>query len=127
MSIKYKVIPKQIPGQNQPFYFALAVSQKTVSLDKIAELISDGSTLRRADVYASLVAMVDVMKRELEIGNTVQLGDLGKFSIAIKSTPCIEPSEVNAHKIKERRLLYRPSLHLKKFLKTLKFTKLKTD
>jgi len=128
MSIKYKVIPKKIPGKpNQSFYFALAIPQETIGLNRLAELISDGSTLRRADVYASLIGMVDIMKRELREGNAVHLGDLGKFSVGIRSEACIDAREVNSRKIVDQRLKYAPSKYLKLFLKTLEYSKMKKD
>ncbi len=46
-------------------------------------------TLRRGRRICILNRNVDIMKRELREGNAVHLGDLGKFSVGIRSEACI--------------------------------------
>ncbi len=52
MSIKYKVVPKKIPGKpNQSFLFCFSIPQETIGLNRLAELISDGRYLKKGQTY----------------------------------------------------------------------------
>jgi predicted histone-like DNA-binding protein len=126
MSIKFKAVEKHNPLQkeSQRKYYASAVVQKKLSLDELASLISDGSTVRRNDIYAVLIGLVDVTKRELAQGNLVQLGDLGSFTVNVSSEGKETPEALTAHHIESSKIIFRPAVQLRDMLKTLRFEKI---
>ena len=124
MSVKFKVVNKKLPTvPGKDLYFALAVPQNYIGLKALSESISNGSTFRKADVYGVLLSLVEVMEQEFKNGNAVVMGDLGRFSVSVKSSPCTDASQVTAQKIINQKIDYRPSKHLKSVLETLTYKK----
>lgn len=126
MAIKFKVVERRNPLQReeQKKYYASAVIQKRLNLDDLASRISDGSTVRRNDVYAVLIGLVDAAKRELAQGNLVQLGDLGSFTVNVSSEGKETPEALTAAHIDSSKIIFRPAVQLKDMLKTLRFEKM---
>lgn len=124
MSILFKAVRLSKPGvkggTNYQWYPRICKRNK-VTLDTIATLISEKCTLRRADVYAALVALTDEIPELLINNNSVQLGDLGTFSLHISGNPSATKEAVNETKIKETRLAYRPGTKLKRALRNASY------
>ena len=127
MSILFKSIQRRNPQDVEAAkkHYAIAVNRGTTTLKQLAGLLGDGSTTRRADVYAVLVGLVDEIKKELSAGRSVKLGDLGSFSISLKSLGVPTLEEVTSSVIKGNKINYRPSAELKDTLKVLKYEKTK--
>ena len=70
-------------GQGK-FYARAQVNEKT-SLKKFSKLIAMQTTVSYADVTAVLVSAVENLILELQRGNQVEFGDLGKFRLQIVS------------------------------------------
>ena len=66
------------------FYARAQVNEKT-SLKKFSKLIAMQTTVSYADVTAVLVSAVENLILELQRGNQVEFGDLGKFRLQIVS------------------------------------------
>ena len=66
------------------FYARAQVKEKT-SLKKFSKLIAMQTTVTYADVTAVLVSAVENLILELQRGNQVEFGDLGKFRLQIVS------------------------------------------
>jgi predicted histone-like DNA-binding protein len=124
MSITYKAI-KKVTRTNPPKeqYYAFAHINEEINLDQIASNLSDGSTTRRADVYAVLVGMVDYMKHQLCEGKRIRLGELGSFAVTLKSDGSETEAELSTHHIKGCRLQYRPSKTFKRALHLVDYKK----
>ncbi len=126
--IKYKVIPRKNPQDRtlDPKYYVIPVNSGVIRLDDLAALISDGSTVRQADVYAVLVGMVNAISKQLAEGKIVKLDKLGSFSIGLNSEGVEREEEAGAHQIKRSKIRYRPAAGLRNLLKTLSFSKAKS-
>ena len=88
MSVSYSLV-KYVPkfGKNAgkgKFYARAQVKEKT-SLKKFSKLIAMQTTVTYADVTAVLVSAVENLILELQRGNQVEFGDLGKFRLQIVS------------------------------------------
>lgn len=103
-------------------FYLQAVKSGNSDLRRLAYLISIQSTVRQADCLAVLDGLVLNMMDELAQGRAVQLGDLGTFQVAVRSSGSVTPEEVNQSNIRRIKLNYRPSMVLKKWLKTLEFS-----
>ena len=125
MSIKFRTIPRKNlrnPAE-PPKYYALATGAGKCDIDKLSRIISKNSTVSRTDVYAVIMGMLEAINDELSDGNTVYLGKLGSFSIAIKSEGAATADAVTGATIKKSKIVYRPGGEIKTMLKTLQYEK----
>ena len=68
-----------------PKFYARAQMNESISLKKFAKLISMQTTVSYADVTAVLVSMQENMIIELQRGNQIDFGELGKFRLQLAS------------------------------------------
>jgi len=125
MSIKYKVLPRKNPQDMtapEKFY-AAAIADGEVDLDKLAEQISYQCTVTESDCYAVLLSLERNIISELEQGRIVKLGRLGNFQIGVSSEGKDTAEEVTSGAITKKRILFRPGKRLRSLLNDLSFRK----
>lgn len=125
MSVKYKVLPRKNPQDitaPEKFY-AAAIADGEVDLDKLAEQISYQCTVTESDCYAVLLSLERNIISELEQGRIVKLGRLGNFQIGLSSEGKETSEEVSVSAIKKARILFRPGKRLRLLLNDLSFRK----
>ena len=125
MAIKYKVLPRKNPQDllaPEKFY-ASAIADGDVDLDRLAELISYQCTVTETDCYAVLLALEHNIIGELGQGRIVKLGRLGNFQVGISSTGSDTAAEVSATAITKSRILFRPGKKLRAMLNDVSFKK----
>ena len=66
-----------------PLFYARAQMKDSISLKQFAKLISMQTTVSYADVTAVLVSMQENMVIELQRGNQIDFGELGKFRLQL--------------------------------------------
>lgn len=125
--ISYKVIQKRNPQDKegtQPKKFYAKIDQTgQVTLAQLAKQIEQRSTVSRADIQAVLISLTEVTKEALENGQIVRLGELGSVRLSIKSEGKYTEKEVTADTIKGAKIVFTPSVELKKITRDLKFSK----
>lgn len=126
MPVKFKVIQKKNPQDlaATPKSYAIAISDGIADIDRLSELVADGSTVRQNDIYAVIIGLVNAIQGELKEGRSVNLGKLGTFAISLSSVGSDTEEEVNAGNIKSAKVNYRPGKEIKNMLKTLAYTKI---
>lgn len=100
MAINYSLSLRANPQNEEDPKKAYALAQYTgkMSLEQFAKHIADhGCVYSRADVYAILTLMVDCMKEQLLLGQRIELGDLGTFSVVLSSIGADSMEEFNAN------------------------------
>lgn len=125
MAIKFKILPRKNPqdlSAPEKFY-ATAIADGTVDLDRLASLISYQSTLTEIDCYAVLLALEHNIIDELSQGRIVQLGRLGNFQVGLSSAGSDTAEEVSATAIRNTRILFRPGKKLRAMLSDVSFKK----
>lgn len=125
MAIKYQVLPRKNPQDitaPEKFY-AAAVADGNVDLDRLAELISYQCTVTETDCYAVLLALEHNIIGELGQGRIVKLGRLGNFQVGISSTGSDTAAGVSAAAITKSRILFRPGKKLRTMLNGVSFKK----
>ena len=125
MAIKYKVLPRKNPQDllaPEKFY-ATAIADGEVDLDRLAELISYQCTVTATDCYAVLHSLEHNIIGELEQGRIVKLGRLGNFQVGISSEGKDTETEVSSTNIVKSRILFRPGKRLRSMLNGLSFKK----
>ena len=81
--------------------YGVAQISEIITLNEFAKHIAEhGSVYSRADVQALLILMTDCLREMLLQGKKVQLGDLGDFSVSIKSAGSTTASGFNSNFIK---------------------------
>ena len=125
MAIKYKVLPRKNPQDllaPEKFY-ASAIADGDVDLDRLAELISYQCTVTETDCYAVLLALEHNIIGELGQGRIVKLGRLGNFQVGISSEGKETAAEVSSTAITKSRILFRPGKRLRSMLSEVSFKK----
>ena len=125
MAIKFQVLPRKNPQDaNAPEkFYAAAIADGDVDLDRLAELISYQCTVTETDCYAVLLSLEHNIIGELGQGRIVKLGRLGNFQVGISSTGSDTAAEVSANAITKSRILFRPGKKLRSMLNDVSFKK----
>lgn len=125
MSVLIKTMARKNPrdlSATEKFY-AAAISNGDVNMEKLAELISFQSTLTPSDIYAVLLSLEYNIASQLEDGKIVKLGSIGSFQVSVSSEGMTTAEEVSANAITKSRILFRPGKKLRKLLRDLSFHK----
>ncbi len=125
MAIKFKTQSRKNPQDltaPEKFY-AAAIADGDVDLDRLSELISYQCTVTESDCYAVLMALEHNIIGELKQGRIVKLGRLGNFQVSISSTGSDTATEVSATAITKSRILFRPGKKLRSMLNDVSFKK----
>ena len=125
MAVKYKVLPRKNPqdAMAPEKFYAAAIADGDVDLDRLAELISYQCTVTASDCYAVLLSLEHNIIGELGQGRIVKLGRLGNFQVGISSVGKDTESEVSANANTKSRILFRPGKKLRTMLNDLSFRK----
>ena len=125
MPIKFKTQSRKNPQDltAPDKYYAAAVADGNVDLDRLAELISYQCTVTETDCYAVLLALEHNIIGELGQGRIVKLGRLGNFQVGISSKGSDTAAEVSASTITKSRILFRPGKKLRSMLNDVSFKK----
>ena len=89
----------------------------------MATRIQGSCTVTKADVYAVLVALEDVIMEALQNGEIVRLGELGTFQVSLSGKGAVTSEDYDTSLIKKARINFRPGLSLAGMLDTLSFSK----
>ena len=85
MSVKYSVVMRKNPSKiSEPGkYYAHAQAYGEMDFDSLCEEVNGRCTVTRADVAASVEAILESMKKALAEGRIVRLGNFGSFQIGV--------------------------------------------
>ena len=124
-TVTYSVVPRYNPGEKNapPKYYAQAQASGDVDLREMSERIQQSCTVTKADVYAVLVAMEDVIIDALKSGEIVRLGDLGSFQIGLNGKGALTEEEYTPNLIQKARINFRPGIALSGILTSLIYSK----
>ena len=128
MSVTYVLAQKGKPGDPEApkKFYAQAKARKEFTFRELSKEISEGSTtVSDTDVMAVLNDLIKVLKRHLEDGEIVRLGDFGAFQVSITGEGAETEEAFNSSLIKGGKILFRPGMDLKDMLLTLKYEKMK--
>lgn len=115
--VKRTIVVGYSPGEK---YLARILRNEPVDFERIAEEISENSTMSSGDVMGVLRQLEKVITLHILDGTTVKLGALGTFSSIVNATACATKEEVTASTIKRVWVNFRPSVAFSKRLKDAK-------
>ena len=124
-SVTYSVSPRINPRDKEaaPKFYAQAQARGDVNIREMAARIQSTCTVTKADVYAVLVALEDVIVEALQNGEIVRLGELGTFQLSLSGKGAETEEDYNVSLIKKAKINFRPGLTLSDMLSKLQFSK----
>lgn len=124
MAILYRVHERvnKFPNAKTP-NIAVATPKQlgVIKLKELAEDIADRCTVHRADVLAVLDVLSVSTTSFLNKGFGVELGELGRFAIRLKSKSAASKEEFKPELIRGAMIKYTPSVEMKAKLSTCSF------
>ena len=96
-------------------------STKQLKKESVAKDISDETTLNPMEAQMALYQLEKVLIRWLLEGRTVKLGDLGSFSLTVKSKAVDTEEEVHPRIVEKVNVRFRPSEALKEAINKAEF------
>ncbi|WP_293714489.1 HU family DNA-binding protein [uncultured Parabacteroides sp.] len=121
MGAKYALYENPNPrkdGKKQPLH-ARIVSKGTVRTEEIADDIADACGYSTAVTKGMLDALAHIVSRHLRRGYTVELNELGSFSISLKCRPVMDKKEIRSWSIKFGNVHFRGNKKLKQQLQSI--------
>lgn len=122
MPAKYALYENPNPkgdGEKQPLH-ARIVPWGTVRTEEIAQDIADSCGYSTAVTKGMLDALAHIISRNLSRGYTVELDELGSFSISLKSRPVMDKKELRSCSVSFGNVHFRGSKKLKDRLSSLR-------
>ena len=126
-TVNYTVVPKINPRdrESEAKFYGNVKSSGDINIREMAERIQGSCTVTKADVYAVLVALEDVIAESIQKGEIVRLMDIGTFRVGISTKGALKEEEFSESLIKKTRILFRPGSVLQNALAQINFTKVK--
>ncbi|MBP3227155.1 MAG: DNA-binding protein [Bacteroidaceae bacterium] len=100
MPVIYKKQPKRSLKDKSVRYFPTVKSVKLIREREVAKLLADETTLNAKEAEFALVQLQKILLRELQQGNTVQLGDWASFFLTVASDGTEKKEDCTASLIK---------------------------
>ena len=124
-SVTYSVVPRVNPQEKgtPPKFYAQAQARGDVNIREMSERIQSACTVNKADVYAVLVALEDVIAEALQNGEIVRLGDLCTLQVSLSGKGALTEEDYNTSLIKKKRINFRPGRVLANAMSSLTFSK----
>lgn len=111
MPIKYKLRQRSEPGiigGGNKKWFAVAINNTEFTIDDLVIAIEKFSALSEPDIRAVIIAMENVIQKELTDGKIIRLDKLGSFYTSLSSQGVHNIHLFKTHMIKNKRVIYRP-------------------
>ena len=126
-TVNYTVVPKINPRdrESEAKFYGNVKSSGDINIREMAERIQGSCTVTKADVYAVLVALEDVISESIQKGEIVRLMDIGTFRVGISTKGALTEEEFSEALIKKAHIIFRPGSILQNALAHINFTKVK--
>lgn len=127
MAVHFKMVAKQNNLASPPEiqYYPCAVHQGVMDLNALAEVISNSSSITAADCYGVIIALTEAIGEALKQGQIVKIDALGTFQLTLQGTAAASPEALGKSNIKGGKVVYKPSVKIKKKVKEITFTRLR--
>ena len=123
-AMKYKLIQRANPqDRNQSKWYATPVNEGKITQADLSKEIVTVSSLSRGDVSNTIETLTDIFPKYLVLGKSISLGDFGSLRLSFSSEGVDNPEDFNVHKISNVKVIFTPSVELKKQLESIKFEK----
>lgn len=123
--LKYKIVKQRnaLDKDRKVIYYPRLTKRYKYTLRDVAREISDRTSLSRGDIMSVLVSLEDIIPDILTNAGSVDLGELGTFSIQAHADIADDPEEVTWRSFKSIKAKFRPGAALKLNISQVKFRK----
>jgi predicted histone-like DNA-binding protein len=122
MAFKLKKVRRANPSNPQESKWYLVQERAgTVDLAAITKEVAHRASLSEGDVQSVLTNLVGVLPMFVKLGQSIHLTGFGSFHLSITSNGVETPEELTTHNVKNARLLFTPSIELKRNLEGISY------
>lgn len=124
MTLKYKIVQQAEPGVKgggQYRYHLRATGRKLVTIDELSRKLAKESSLNEVSVKSVLWGLSSIIPDLLLNNCSVEIGDLGIFSVSLKSEPVSTPEEATWRKIHDLKVNFRVGKKIQEQVKRARF------
>ncbi|GGG56280.1 HU family DNA-binding protein [Epilithonimonas arachidiradicis] len=128
MSIKYTVVERGEPGVTgggKKKWYAQVQYDGEMTVDDLVAEIEKFSALSEADIRGVIIALENVIHKELVNGKIIRLDKLGSFYPSLSSSGADSEKDFSVSYIKGAKVNYRPGKRITDSLTTATFSKKK--
>lgn len=125
MAYRYRTYKKKFQrnGKSEEKYFAVARSNRLLSIEELAKEIGQRSIVKESTIIPVLIELSNVMGDKLSQGYNIKLDKIGTFGVAVKSKGYDSPSEITPKEVNFSKVTFRPDKGLVIKLKAMKYEK----
>ena len=106
-------------GEVKSGYLLRPVRYSTIDAEDLINTISNNSYVPKSFVSASLYGIVEAIENYLLNGHSIELPNLGIFSLSCESNVAKTPSDAGLSQFKKININFRPSVELREKLDTV--------
>ena len=120
--IEFEVKSKTQPigkRKGQTVYFAQPVSQQHLTNKMVGDRIVRETSLSAGDVSNALISLGAIVRDALELGQSVDLADLGSFRIVVTAKMMDTEAEVTAESLKNPKIIFTPKATMRSAAKSV--------
>ncbi len=123
--IKFKVAEKQLKRGEEvdTFHFAKAVYNGVTTMEHLQKQIARISVVSEGDVRSTLLTFTQLITDELSSGRIVELGDLGRMKVGLKSKASDSEEKFKTQNIKRVHVIFTPGKLIKEGLQSVSLHK----
>jgi predicted histone-like DNA-binding protein len=107
--LKYTVIPRKNPVTKETKFYAQLEPVTPITLDSLAQDISNSCTLTLHDIKAVVSALEEQIIKNLRNGQSVRLRNLGSFHPTLSSKGAVSTEDFKTSMIKSVNVVFRKS------------------
>lgn len=94
MAIRYRLEKCKFKNdKNYGRYYARTVKNSEVTLEDIEQQIQENCSAKVSDVRLVMKELFDTIRRAMRDGHVVNMGEMGKMYIGVRSVPVDDPEE----------------------------------
>lgn len=120
--IEFEVKSKTQPigkRKGETVYYAQPVSQQHLTNKMVVDRIVRETSLSAGDVSNALISLGAIVRDALELGQSVDLADLGSFRIIVPAKMMDTEAEVTAESLKSPKIVFTPKAAMRNAAKSV--------
>ena len=123
--VNYSVAPRINPRDREsaPKFYGQIVSNQSVSIEELAEVIASRCTVKLADVVGVVSAFESEMKKALLNSEIVELDRIGRFRVTVSGKGALSEKDYTADLIRGVNVRFSPAKYIKEVLSKTDFAK----
>lgn len=123
--VNYGVCARQNPSEKNdpPKYYGQIVSNQSVSVEELAEIIASRCTVKLADVLGVVTAFENEMKAALLNSEIVSLDRIGRFRVTVSGKGALTEEDYQQAYIRGVNVRFAPAKYIKEVLSKAEFAK----